>query len=200
MNSNTLSSTMRPMPRNIPSTFTPFPMHTVQSHSKSIDKYNDNGLTFSSETVDGSPAAVSEFEVLRAILQREQYLQRLQQLVRTISKKFKPEVADCLDLIRLATLEVVECIVRWRRIKDDDQAIFIWNGLNYLLKIPSDLDFLAEYRAVQIWMGFSLLRNPFCVPFPLESNTRANRDGEWLICRLVSLGLLTSSLVLQMPF
>jgi hypothetical protein len=49
-------------------------------------------------------------------------------------------------------------------------AAFIWNGLNYLLKMPSDLDYLADYLAVQRWTGFPLTRNPFCVPFPMDPN------------------------------
>lgn len=44
----------------------------------------------------------------------------------------------------------------------------MWNGINYILKMPSDLDYLAEYLAIKRWVGFSLIRNPFCVPYPLE--------------------------------
>ena len=44
----------------------------------------------------------------------------------------------------------------------------MWNGVNYLLKMPSDLDFLSEYQTVRKWLGFSIVRNPFCVPFPME--------------------------------
>ncbi len=161
------------MPRNIPATYAQYPMHTVQSHSKSLDKLgNDNGLTFSSEDIENSPAAQAEYEVLRSILQREHYLQKLYQVVRTVGKKFKPEVADSLDLVRTSTVEVVENIVKWRKVKEDPDASFIWNGLHYLLKMPSDLDYLAEYLAIQKWMGFPLTRNPFCIPFPMESGVR----------------------------
>lgn len=44
----------------------------------------------------------------------------------------------------------------------------MWNGINYILKMPSDLDYLAEYLAIKRWVGFPLIRNPFCVPYPLE--------------------------------
>lgn len=50
----------------------------------------------------------------------------------------------------------------------DHDAAFLWNGINYLLKIPSDLDYLADYLAIKRWVGFTLTRNPFCVPYPLE--------------------------------
>lgn len=168
------------MPRNIPPTYSQYPMHTVQSHSKSIDKLgnNDNGLTFSSEDIENSPAAQAEYEVLRCILQREHYLQKLYQVVRTIGKKFKAEVADALDLVRSSTIDVVESIVKWRKVKDDPDASFIWNGLHYLLKMPSDLDYLAEYLAIQKWMGFSLIRNPFCIPFSMESGVEKTGIGK----------------------
>jgi hypothetical protein len=44
----------------------------------------------------------------------------------------------------------------------------MWNGVNYLLKMPSDLDYLGDYLAIKRWVGFTLTRNPFCVPYPLE--------------------------------
>lgn len=44
----------------------------------------------------------------------------------------------------------------------------MWNGINYLLKMSSDLDYLADYLAIKRWVGFPLIRNPFCVPYPLE--------------------------------
>ena len=44
----------------------------------------------------------------------------------------------------------------------------MWNGINYLLKIPSDLDYIEGYKAVTTWIGFSIRRNPFCVPYPME--------------------------------
>ena len=53
-------------------------------------------------------------------------------------------------------------------IQGDHDAAFMWNGINYILKMPSDLDYLAEYLAIKRWVGFSLIRNPFCVPYPLE--------------------------------
>ena len=44
----------------------------------------------------------------------------------------------------------------------------MWNGINYLLKMPSDLDYLADYQAIKKWTGFQLTRNPFTVPFPMD--------------------------------
>jgi hypothetical protein len=53
-------------------------------------------------------------------------------------------------------------------IQRDHDAAFMWNGVNYLLKMPSDLDYLGDYIAIKRWVGFPLSRNPFCVPYPME--------------------------------
>jgi hypothetical protein len=48
----------------------------------------------------------------------------------------------------------------------------MWNSVNYLLKMPTDLDYIDHYRAITDWLGFSILRNPFVIPFPMETNPR----------------------------
>jgi hypothetical protein len=129
------------------------------------------------EGVDKQNEGIAEYEVLKAVLNRENYLNRLQQVARTVGRKFKPEVADMLDFVRAASLDVVDLIVRWRDIKGDHDAAFMWNGVNYLLKMPSDLDYLGEYLAIKRWVGFPLVRNPFCVPFPLEEGAAAYSEN-----------------------
>lgn len=56
--------------------------------------------------------------------------------------------------------------------KDDHTAAFMWDGINYLLKMPSDLDYLDKYLAIKKWLGFSIVRNPFCVPFGMDGGKR----------------------------
>jgi hypothetical protein len=165
-----------------------FPKHTVPT-----TVIGGHGITFSMEERSNPEEGMAEYEVLKAILNRENYLNRLQQVARTIGRKFKPEVADVLDFVRASGLDVIDLILNWRETKGDHDAAFMWNGVNYLLKMPSDCDYLSEYLAIKRWMGFSLTRNPFCVPFPLEqgvgmytrnltdpqhiSKGRANTDG-----------------------
>ena len=45
----------------------------------------------------------------------------------------------------------------------------MWNGFNYLLKMPSDLDFLATDGAFIEWIGFPIERNPFIIPLSMEN-------------------------------
>ena len=87
-----------------------------------------------------------ELDLVKAILNRESYLARLKDVVVTTSKKFKPETADVLDLVRAATLDVVDSIVKWRNAKEDHSVPYEWDGINYLLRMSSDLDYMAEYR------------------------------------------------------
>ena len=91
-----------------------------------------------------------EIDLVKAILNRESYLSRLKDVVITTSKKFKPETADVLDLVRAATLDVVDCIVKWRNAKEDHSVPYEWDGINYLLRMSSDLDYMAEYRYVRL--------------------------------------------------
>jgi hypothetical protein len=43
--------------------------------------------------------------------------------------------------------------------------------MNYLLKMPSDLDYLHGYKAIRNWMGFPIKRNPFIIPDPMDTGT-----------------------------
>jgi hypothetical protein len=92
-------------------------VHEATIHQVSNLSKEDSGLTFSAEPVGRPEEGMAELEVLKAIINREGYLARLIQSVRGISKKFKPEVADILDFVRAASLDVVEAIVRWRDVK-----------------------------------------------------------------------------------
>lgn len=86
---------------------------------------------------------------------------------------------DLLDLLRIATLQSVEAISAWRK-KKRSQEPYKWNGLNYLLKLPSDLDFLQKHSGLVQWLGFTLERNPFVLPVNLDCHahlTVSSADG-----------------------
>jgi hypothetical protein len=54
----------------------------------------------------------------------------------------------------------------------DDDRPYLWNGENYLIKMLHDLDPLDQIKVIRKWADFSLMRNPFCVPYPLELGTQ----------------------------
>jgi hypothetical protein len=161
------SSSMKQLERPLSAPNVQFPKHKVPNTN-----YGHAGLTYSAETNNNTLEGKAELEVLKAILNREGYLLRCYKEARTVLKKFKPELADVLDFIRAASLDVIEYIVKWRESKNDHDAAFMWNGVNYLLKMSSDLDYLSDYVAIKKWMGFRLIRNPFCVPTPLEEGSK----------------------------
>lgn len=75
---------------------------------------------------------------------RENYLKRVQMLRDNDKLHAKLEkIVDILDLVRVATVEVVEAIAVWKKSQLKPHP-FIWSGMDYLLKIPSDLDYLNE--------------------------------------------------------
>jgi hypothetical protein len=131
------------------------------------------GITFQRAQ---STDPVQELEVLKNILLREGYIDRLRQICsrggeRTILRN---EIVDLLDLVRLVTVETVESVGKWRRTLLKPYP-FVWNGVNYLLKIPSDLDFLSEFGMLIKWLGFSMHRNPFIVPVALDDRPHTPR-------------------------
>ncbi|GMF42528.1 unnamed protein product [Phytophthora fragariaefolia] len=98
------------------------------------------------------------------------------------------ETVDVLDLLRLATLETVEAIVAWRSYKLKRKASekrtplaaeveqFKWSGINYLLKLASDLEFLGKHTGLTDWLGFTLERNPFILPLNLDCRAKLAAD------------------------
>ena len=169
MDFNQYSTSLIAMRRSLQEPMEQFPKVQVQNTSLPT-----GGITQSVETSVAEGKA--ELEVLKAILNREGYINRLTRSSRSVNKKFKPEVADILDLVRAASLDVIEAIVRWREAKQDHDAAFMWNQVNYLLKMPSDLDFLSKYLAIERHVGFGLTRNPFVVPSPLEDGVILYKD------------------------
>jgi len=106
-----------------------------------------------------------EVEVLKCIVLRENYVARLKQVQAGQQELF----VDLMDLLRLVTLETIESIAIWRRGMSNTE--FIWNGLNYLLRIPSDLDFLEKQTCIKPWLeGFPKERNPFLIQRSLDSS------------------------------
>lgn len=128
-----------------------------------------------------------ELEVLKCILVREGYLQRLGRAsaVGHVGGIHLDNTLHVLDLLRAATLDTVEAIVGWRDAKEKrkrtetGQSVaepeqYKWNGINYLLKLASDLDFLAKHTGLTEGLGFTVHRNPFISPLNLDSQVPRN--------------------------
>ena len=96
----------------IPGTSLPKPKHVVPNTS-----LENSGITFSIEPKGNAAEGEAELEVLKCILCREGYLRRLHACAKTVGKKFKPEIADILDLVRAASVDLIEAIIKWRECK-----------------------------------------------------------------------------------
>jgi hypothetical protein len=106
------TTSMKTMERPLKPSPEKFPKHVVPNNT-----IGAAGLTYSVENEGAEKDGIAEFDVLKSILNREGYLSRLFRVARTVGKKFKPEVADVLDLVRASSLDVVEAILRWREVK-----------------------------------------------------------------------------------
>lgn len=109
-----------------------------------------------------------EFFIIKLILIRENNLIILYKKIKNLNKKLSAEISELLDKNREITLEIVENIFYWKELLKNPNGVFLWNSFNYLLKIPSDLDYLNDFYILAKWSGFSLKRNPFFIPFPME--------------------------------
>jgi hypothetical protein len=113
-----MKSMERPNPKGfgtvetIPGTSFPKPKNVVTNTS-----LENSGITFSIEPRTNAAEGLAELEVLKCILCREGYLKRLHECAKTVGKKFKPEIADILDLMRASSVDLVEAVVRWREAK-----------------------------------------------------------------------------------
>ncbi|KAK1942143.1 hypothetical protein P3T76_006465 [Phytophthora citrophthora] len=175
------SSPIRRRTPSSPSKFPPIkkskllsPKTTVRANGKvSLPKVSSVTFDTSQELDSGE-----ELEILKCILVREGYLQRLARASSAghIAGAHLSETVDVLDLLRLATLETVEAVVTWRTHKQKSNKSeleqFKWNGINYLLKLASDLEFLEKHSGLVAWLGFTLQRNPFVLPLNLDCRAK----------------------------
>ncbi|CAM9094247.1 unnamed protein product [Laminaria digitata] len=124
----------------------------------------------------------SELEVLKCIMLRESYLERVTRLSDDMERRAQrsrgqvrdlpPGMVDLLDLLRVATLDAVEAISLWRLSQaTPTRAPFEWNGQNYLIKMLHDCDFLDRVEPLRRWLGCRTSCNPFFVPLSSQSDT-----------------------------
>ena len=107
-----------------------------------------------------------EFEVIKVVILREKYLNRLQQAVETSKGTIDLSIIGLVDTLRDASVNVVETIRLWEQSQVDYPLVkpFVWNGQGYLQKMVDDTAFLDEHPQVEDWLEFSSLRNPFFMP------------------------------------
>jgi hypothetical protein len=111
-----------------------------------------------------------EMECLKCILLREDYLNRLANLVDGL-KNEELQGADSsklLGLLKQTRVLSVETVKSISRFKAASLKPFSWNGTNYLLKLTSDLNFLADISEMLQIPRKKMLFNPFMLPNTLR--------------------------------
>lgn len=94
----------------------------------------------------------AEMEVIKAILLREEYIGRVKANLDNQGSKFGrdqtafDDLIGLVDLLRSSTVDTVEAIQQWKRVQGDPNVPFIWKSVNYVLKIPTDLNFLDDHK------------------------------------------------------
>ncbi|DAZ99404.1 TPA: hypothetical protein N0F65_005306 [Lagenidium giganteum] len=98
---------------------------------------------------DKQSACLSDLEIVRKIVEREGCIEALEQLLRShksVASMQSPVVIQSIvDQLRAVSLLIVEAIAAWKR---GGAATFYWRNHNYLLKMASDLDHLADLPVV----------------------------------------------------
>ena len=127
-----------------------------------------------------------ELVTLRAIDAREYHLSRLQALllqgcpipkdegdfpgVARALTEAREHLADTLHSLRMAGVEVVEAIMRWRRRRQGRMEPFVWQSHNYLLKMLLDIFFLGLSESLADATSDPFLLNCFAEATKVASN------------------------------
>jgi hypothetical protein len=108
----------------------------------------------------GKPA-LADVEILQKIIVRERLLTELSRLLKAGSDVIAVlgEACELIKAIRFETLEIIEEISRWQQIQGTPRP-FLFKGMNYLIKIAHDLDFLDHYDDVVERFCFEFKCNP----------------------------------------
>lgn len=141
----------------------------------------DSGaLTALSRMADGSYNSPGELRIMKWIVLRETYLDKLHSVVTAARKRAnraskqgvptrhrseKEQVklfnllVELLTVLRRITVEIVEAIEKWRG--PGSNRPFMWGTSNYLVKAAGDVAFLANLPGLEQYLGVSIANNPF---------------------------------------
>eukprot|EP01040_Poterioochromonas_malhamensis_P003722 gene3724-3977_t len=104
---------------------------------------------------------LAEVEILQKIIVRERLLSELQRLLRSGSDilAIMTEVVELVKALRYETVEIIEDIAQWQE-QQPTLRPFLFKGVNYLIKMTNDLDYLDSYDEVVERFCFEFKQNP----------------------------------------
>lgn len=106
-------------------------------------------------------ATPAEVEILQKVVVRENILNELHKLLdnQTDVVSCVNEAVELIKAIRFQTVDIIEDLDAWQFIQPTPRP-FLFRGVNYLLKIATDLDFLDSYDDIVERYCFEFRRNP----------------------------------------
>lgn len=127
--------------------------------------------------------ALAEVEILQKIIVRERLLTELNRLVRSGSDliAIMTEVVELIKALRYESVEIIEDIAQWQEQQPTPRP-FLFKGVNYLMKITNDLDYLDKHDEIV---------ERFC--FEFKQNPLAYRGGGHLISETITRHLSITS-------
>jgi hypothetical protein len=139
---------------------------TLQSKFDEVPtKYNNQSLrakaTGASSAAAMGPESLAEVEILQKVIVRENLLHELQKLLHNQNdvSGCLSEVVELVKAIRFQTDDIVEDIDSWQYTQPAPRP-FLYRGVNYLIKIFSDLNFLDQYADIVERFCFEFTSNP----------------------------------------
>lgn len=119
-------------------------------------QYAPNGLTSISQL---------EIDTLQKIVIRERLLSELSRLIRSASEipSVVKETVELVKVLRQETLDIIEHIIIWQQqLQGQHEMVrpFLYKGMNYLIKMASDLNFLDQYDDIIEYFCFEFTNNP----------------------------------------
>lgn len=135
---------------------------------------NDRQGRVSSAECDAQ--SIEELVLLKEVTMREGLLRKLTNLVKSAAQEQDfgvergNELLHLLLQLRDASVQVVQAVAHWHASLRPGPCTFCFDGKNYLLKMVSDLNFLAKTKSLGQILGVNPTRmkqNPFMMPAPI---------------------------------
>ncbi|GAB9466182.1 hypothetical protein Gpo141_00003563 [Globisporangium polare] len=120
--------------------------------------------------------SIEELVLLKEVTMREGLLRKLTNLVKSATQdqdfgvERGNELLHLLLQLRDASVQVVQAVAHWHVSLRPGPCTFCYDGKNYLLKMVSDLNFLAKTKSLGQILGVNPARmkqNPFMTPAPI---------------------------------
>ena len=134
---------------------------TLQSKFENVPLKLTPSLRAKAVSSVAGPESMAEVEILQKVIVRENLIGELHKLLQNQNdvSSCLGEVVEIVKAVRYQTVDIVEDIDGWQSVQPTARA-FLYRGINYLVKIFSDLNFLDSYEEIVEKFCFEFTANP----------------------------------------